>query len=123
MKFKIKSLDDKVSERPALVEKVNSFLYELYRDEDMFTGMQIEEEANISISFVITFNWKIDDTIFLSLIWPESQTDPITIVKTKYGELVPFTKEELKFFDLLDFEVDYNHYTGLKQDITDWVGM
>lgn len=123
MKFKIKSLDDKVSERPALVEKVNSFLYELYRDEDMFTGMQIEEDANISISFVITFNWKIDDTIFLSLIWPESQTDPITIVKTKYGELVPFTKEELKFFDLLDFEVDYNHYTGLKQDITDWVGM
>ena len=123
MKFRIKALDDKVSERPALVEKVNSFLYELYRDEDMFTGMQIEEDANRSISFVITFNWKIDDTIFLSLIWPESQTDPITIVKTKYGEIVPFTKEELKFFDLLDFEVDRNHYIVLKQNITDWVGM
>jgi len=120
MKFRIKALDN---DREDLIRKVSSFLYDLYSEKDMFTGMNIEKDANRSISFVITFNWKIDDTIFLSLIWPESQTDPITVVKTKYGELVPFTKEELKFFDLLDFEVSRNHYTVLKQNITDWVGM
>jgi hypothetical protein len=123
MKFKIKSLDDKVSERPALVEKVNSFLYELYRDEDMFTGMQIEEDPNRSVTFSIGFNWKIENTIFISLLWPQQINDPITVTKTKYGENMLFTKEELKFFDLLDLEVDFRHYAALKQNITDWTSM
>jgi hypothetical protein len=123
MKFKIKSLDDKVSERPALVEKVNSFLYEMYRDKPMFTGMQIEEDPNLSITFEIGFNWKIENTIFISLLWPQQINDPITVTKTKYAEHIPFTKEELKFFDLLDLETDFRHYAVLKQDITDWINM
>jgi hypothetical protein len=38
---------------------------------------------------------------------------------------VPFTKEELKFFDLLDYEIVpvYGSKDNAVQTVTDWVGM
>ena len=42
--------------------------------------------------------------------------------KERYGNYVFFTDEELKFLDLLDFEITKNHYEELKQNVTDWYG-
>lgn len=35
---------------------------------------------------------------------------------------MPFTIEELKFFDLLGFDLEYTHSYQTRQDITDWIG-
>jgi hypothetical protein len=34
---------------------------------------------------------------------------------------ISFTSEELKFFDLLNFEIGPSHSNDMRQDITDWV--
>ena len=50
------------------------------------------------------------------------------LVNTNIGSQpfnVPFTKEELKFFDLLDYEIVpvYGSKDNAVQDITDWIHM
>jgi hypothetical protein len=37
--------------------------------------------------------------------------------------VMPFTKEELKFFDMLDYNIHEIAVKKIKQDITDWVNM
>lgn len=117
MKFKIKSLDN----RSDLVEKVHKFLYLFYSEKEGFTEFKIITDEAKSITFYMTFNWR--DTGTVSLIWPTEENMPITITKTTNGSYSFFEKEELKFFDLLDFEIDSKHYTVMEQDITDWIGM
>jgi hypothetical protein len=117
MKFKIKSLDS----RQDLIQQVREFLYFFYSEKEGFSDFQIIPDGVRSITFSMTFNWK--DIIALSLIWPTEENMPITILKVKSGVYVLFEKEELKFFDLLDFEIDPRHYTVVKQDIIDWVDM
>lgn len=117
MKFRIKALDN----RSELIEKVHEFLYFLYSEKEGFTDFQIIPDGNKSITFSMTFYWK--DIISLSLIWPTEKNMPVTILKVKSGAYVPFEKEELKFFDLLDFEIDPRHYPIDKQEITDWIHM
>ena len=121
MKFKIKAFDN-TSDRSALIEKVNNFLYDLYSEKDNFTGMHMDQDGSQAIIFNIQFNWKIEDTFYVSIIWP-IKGDFNLVSKTKYGEYEPFIKEELRFFDSLDFEIYHPHYTVLKQDIADWVTM
>lgn len=124
MKYKIhyKSLDQ-VDDRKTLVQKINEFLYFFYSEKNNFTGMHIDEDGSEAITFSIQFNWKIQDTFHVSIIWPKKEGDPYLISKTKYGEYESFTKEELKFFDALDFEMGHGHNMVTGQDIHDWVTM
>ena len=120
MKFKIKSLDN-IPDKIALVEKVHEFLYFFYSEKEGLSDFQTITDGARSITFSMTFYWK--DIIAVSLIWPTEENMPITITKTTKGSYSFFEKEELKFFDLLDFEIDSKHYTVMEQDITDWIGM
>jgi hypothetical protein len=43
-------------------------------------------------------------------------------VKARHGKYVYFTNEELKFLDMLDFEIGNLHFEELKQNVTDWYG-
>ena len=121
MKFRIKAKDS----RSELIEKVHEFLYSLYSQKEGISDFQLQINAipdgNKSITFSITFNWK--NIIAVSLIWPTDEEEAITIVKTKDGEYEPFEKEELRFFDLLDFEINRKHHVVTNQEITDWTGM
>jgi hypothetical protein len=110
MKYKIKfKAIDNANKELELVE-------EFYKDKPDFTQYDSYSSDNVrvinfrenGIGYVVSVNYK-DKLVIKAL-----QSD-LT--------LMPFTKEELKFFDMLDYDIHEIAVKEIKQTITSWVGM
>ena len=90
--------------------KISNLRYDLFEDEPMpylqlrFTTKQPDDNKKINNYLVgIDFGNK-------------------EISQLRDAIYMPFTIEELKFFDLLGFDLEYTHSYQTRQDITDWIG-
>ena len=110
MKYKInyKGLDNS--------KKQLELVEEFYKDKPDFTQYDSYSSDNVrvinfrenGIGYVVSINYK-DKLVVKAL-----QSD-LT--------LMPFTKEELKFFDLLDYYIHEIAVKEIKQEIDDWIFM
>jgi hypothetical protein len=114
MKYKIKykGLDDSKKQLELELELIEKF----YRDKPNFNRYDLILSSETK---VIEFT-EGTTKVFVSVNYKNK-----TIVKALYKSLdyVPFTKEELKFFDSLDYEINPAVVKETKQDITDWLDM
>jgi hypothetical protein len=114
MKFKIKSLDNANED---LKNKIINHLEQF--------GYKIKSITNANSFFRLYYTFLEDKELDPSGYF-EIDYNPRLIKKidTNMWNFTTFTKEELKFFDLLDFDLhpkQREYY--IQQDITDWVGM
>ena len=114
MKYKIKykGLDYLKKQLELELEQVEKF----YRDKPNFNryDLHLSSEA-------IVIEFKEGTTkVIVSVNYKNK-----TVAKALYESLdfVSFTKEELKFFDSLDYEINPATVKKTGQSITDWVGM
>ena len=114
MKYKIKykCLDDSKKQLKLELEMIEKF----YRDKPNFNRYDLHLSSE-----TIVIEFKEGTTkVFVSINYKNK-----TVAKALYASLdfVSFTKEELKFFDLLDYEINPAVVKKTGQSITDWVGM
>jgi hypothetical protein len=120
MKYKIhyKSLDE-VYNNSLIVEfmEKNGYVYSSYNGHTMHFK---KDEKGRKITLTVNFVKKTILKYFFDFVTVPNKDNAITVDAL-------FTKEELRFFDSLDYEVDsiflnYNEIENL-QDIADWVTM
>ena len=120
MKYKIHyKASDEVYNNSLIVEfmEKNGYVYSSYNGHTMHFK---KEEKGVKITLTVNFVKKTILKYFFDFELVPNKDNPLTVDTT-------FTKEELRFFDSLDYEVDsilfdYSKSENL-QDITDWISM
>jgi hypothetical protein len=113
MKYKIhyKSLDS-VNNKEKIIEKIREFYKDKYHleqtDFDTLTRFDWKE-------YLPGFGTNAKE-VRLIVYWEDYH-----VHLYEDGVYTPFTKKELKFFDMLDFDLYKEFADVVEQDITDWV--
>lgn len=131
MKFKIKSLDNKIDGdgipfkvKDLLAPVMNKFKELDYR----FRYAQVQDQDNNNFNVVSVALTNRYNEIKL-VVYYKKETDSISnyhAVKYKNVDayqMTPFTKEELKILDIYNFDLNPTFKHDFKQDITDWIWM
>jgi len=122
MKYKIHyKASDEVYDNSLIVEFMNNngYVYSSYNGHTMHFK---KDEKGRKITLTVNFVKKTILKYFFDFELVANKDNPLTVD-------TDFTKEELKFFDLLDYEVDSILFDYFKsnskplQDITDWTSM
>jgi hypothetical protein len=118
MKYKIHyKASDEVYYLEPIVQFMKSINY-VYSSYNGHTMHFKKEEKGVKITLTVNFVKKTILKYFFDFVTVPNKDNPLTVDAL-------FTKEELRFFDSLDYEVDsilldYNEIENL-QDITDWI--
>lgn len=114
MKFKIKALDDaNLDLRNKIVDKLKELGYTLTRSNNA--------NSYFKINYTLPKNKDLD--YYAGYFEINYNPRAVRKVDTNIWNYRKFTKEELKFFDMLDFEIEREQAKATEQDITDWIGM
>jgi hypothetical protein len=125
MKFKIKSLDSR-EEDFAQVKKELEIIEDFYRakyNNNEIEDLSVYDVGNNQIRVIKYRKGLIDHKVAIHYEVTSANYRTINKIAGSTREFLPFDKDELKFFDLLDYDLNslFKHETG--QDITDWVSM
>jgi hypothetical protein len=119
MKYKInyKSLDS-ITNKEVIINKIKEFYKNKYLivEQREFSGITVFNLKEYLPGFP-RFETKVE-LIVLIIDWYN-----INVTLSQGSIYKPFTKEELKFFDSLDFELYKPFADDVEQQITDWVSM
>ena len=126
MKFKIKALDsweEDFAQAKKELEIIEDFYRAKYNNNEI-KDLSIYDSWSAKHIRMISYRKDLFDYV-VAVNYQVVSANHRTINKVAgtTREFVPFDKDELKFFDLLDYDLNslFKHETG--QDITDWVSM
>lgn len=115
---------DQAFDFEAFKEKIQNFYNSLKWVENLEVKYYNISDAVIdkNRSLIVRYHNNTLDNYLNKQVMMEIQPVKQEVRKSSYPNLRPaiFMKEELKFFDMLDFKLTQ---TNKDQDITDWVGM
>ena len=124
MKYKIKfKAQDANNINQIIIDKLASFGYE-----------SVKTDPSDYLQIFVRANYRGDTKVSESIIWLHlSPLEPRLVSKghkdlsnkvgTVFAKVAPFTKEELRLFDSLDFDILKSDMDITGQKITDWVIM
>lgn len=121
MKFKIKSLDNHEEDwanTKRELKIIEDFYITKYNKNEIEKLSMSDSYTQSNVRIV---NWKKNDLILILSIDHEVKT--IAKVSKPSKDWEPFEKDELKLFDLLDYNIHFLQQKQTGQEVTDWAWM
>ena len=124
MKFKIKALDsweEDFAQAKKELEIIEDFYRAKYNNNEI-EDLSIYDDGNNHIRFITYSKDLLNHKVGVNYRVFSINYRTINKVARSGSEFIPFDKDELEFFDKLNYDLNsfFKHETG--QDITDWFG-
>lgn len=116
MKYKIKFASD-ADMRTAIIKQIVNFYKSNFHVRDDYNTSTSAIDGG-KLGYIIKIGYSVDEYRTIDLNMKDHTAT--TYNPEKNYKIVPFTAKELKFFDKMNFHLDWMQKVGSEQEVEDW---